>query len=109
MMLMPCHKEWTYLLVISGHDAKALHWSLFRLNLSVTTPHNAHFDGEEMNLHVPQSITARADVEELVMVPATSSLCRVTATSWASCTTLSWPCLAAPRETCSCCVVWIHT
>mmetsp|Transcript_5565 Transcript_5565/g.8472 ORF Transcript_5565/g.8472 Transcript_5565/m.8472 type:complete len:1747 (-) Transcript_5565:289-5529(-) len=54
---------------IMGHRAKVLDWSTFRLNLSVTTPYNADFDGDEMNLHVPQSITARADVEELMMVP----------------------------------------
>jgi DNA-directed RNA polymerase II subunit RPB1 len=54
---------------IMGHRAKVLDWSTFRLNLSVTTPYNADFDGDEMNLHVPQSITARADAEELIMVP----------------------------------------
>jgi DNA-directed RNA polymerase II subunit RPB1 len=54
---------------IMGHRAKVLDWSTFRLNLSVTTPYNADFDGDEMNLHVPQSITARADAQELMMVP----------------------------------------
>jgi DNA-directed RNA polymerase II subunit RPB1 len=51
-----------------GHRAKVLDWSTFRLNLSVTTPYNADFDGDEMNLHVPQSIVARADAHELMMV-----------------------------------------
>jgi DNA-directed RNA polymerase II subunit RPB1 len=54
---------------IMGHRAKVLDWSTFRLNLSVTTPYNADFDGDEMNLHVPQSITARADADNLMMVP----------------------------------------
>ena len=54
---------------IMGHRAKVLDWSTFRLNLSVTTPYNADFDGDEMNLHVPQSITARADAEQIMMVP----------------------------------------
>ena len=54
---------------IMGHRAKVLDWSTFRLNLSVTTPYNADFDGDEMNLHVPQSITAQADADELMMVP----------------------------------------
>lgn len=54
---------------IMGHRAKVLDWSTFRLNLSVTTPYNADFDGDEMNLHVPQSLTAKADAEELMMVP----------------------------------------
>lgn len=52
---------------IMGHRAKILDWSTFRLNLSVTTPYNADFDGDEMNLHVPQSINARADAQELMM------------------------------------------
>ena len=54
---------------IMGHRAVVLDWSTFRLNLSVTTPYNADFDGDEMNLHVPQSITARADADQLMMVP----------------------------------------
>jgi DNA-directed RNA polymerase II subunit RPB1 len=54
---------------IMGHRAKILDWSTFRLNLSVTTPYNADFDGDEMNLHVPQSMTARADADQLMMVP----------------------------------------
>ena len=54
---------------IMGHRAKILDWSTFRLNLSVTTPYNADFDGDEMNLHVPQTITARADADNLMMVP----------------------------------------
>lgn len=54
---------------IMGHRAKVLDWSTFRLNLSVTTPYNADFDGDEMNLHVPQSLVAKADAEQLMMVP----------------------------------------
>lgn len=30
----------------------------FRINVSVTDPYNADFDGDEMNIHVPQSIQA---------------------------------------------------
>ena len=45
-----------------GHRIKVLPWSTFRLNLSVTTPYNADFDGDEMNLHVPQSQLSRAEV-----------------------------------------------
>ena len=37
-------------------------YSTFRLNLSVTTPYNADFDGDEMNLHVMQSMETRAEV-----------------------------------------------
>ncbi|KAH7962033.1 hypothetical protein HPB52_014006 [Rhipicephalus sanguineus] len=52
-----------------GHKIKVLPWSTFRMNLSVTTPYNADFDGDEMNLHVPQSLETRAEVEQLAMVP----------------------------------------
>ena len=54
---------------IMGHRVRVLDWSTFRLNLSVTTPYNADFDGDEMNLHVPQDIKAKADAQELMMVP----------------------------------------
>ena len=39
------------------------------LHFSVTTPYNADFDGDEMNLHVPQSLEARAEITEIMMVP----------------------------------------
>lgn len=35
----------------------------------MTTPYNADFDGDEMNLHVPQSLETKAEVQELLMVP----------------------------------------
>lgn len=52
-----------------GHRIRIMPWSTFRLNLSVTTPYNADFDGDEMNLHVPQTMETRAEVRELMMVP----------------------------------------
>jgi DNA-directed RNA polymerase II subunit RPB1 len=52
-----------------GHRIRIMPYSTFRLNLSVTTPYNADFDGDEMNLHVPQSLETRAEVMELMMVP----------------------------------------
>lgn len=36
---------------------------------SVTTPYNADFDGDEMNLHLPQSLETKAEIQELAMVP----------------------------------------
>ncbi|CAI9097414.1 OLC1v1033836C1 [Oldenlandia corymbosa var. corymbosa] len=54
---------------IMGHRIKIMPFSTFRLNLSVTSPYNADFDGDEMNMHVPQSPEARAEVQELMMVP----------------------------------------
>uniref|UniRef100_A0A914ZYQ6 DNA-directed RNA polymerase subunit n=2 Tax=Parascaris univalens TaxID=6257 RepID=A0A914ZYQ6_PARUN len=52
-----------------GHKVKILPWSTFRLNLSVTTPYNADFDGDEMNLHLPQSLETKAEIAEIAMVP----------------------------------------
>ncbi|XP_024857963.1 DNA-directed RNA polymerase II subunit RPB1 [Kryptolebias marmoratus] len=52
-----------------GHRVRILPWSTFRLNLSVTTPYNADFDGDEMNLHLPQSLETKAEIQELAMVP----------------------------------------
>lgn len=40
-----------------------------RLNLSVTTPYNADFDGDEMNMHVAQSQETRAEMRQIMMVP----------------------------------------
>lgn len=34
----------------------------------MTTPYNADFDGDEMNLHVPQSLETKAEIGELMMV-----------------------------------------
>ncbi|KAF2367731.1 RNA polymerase Rpb1 domain 7 [Trinorchestia longiramus] len=52
-----------------GHRVKVLPWSTFRMNLSVTSPYNADFDGDEMNLHVPQSMETRAEIENLHITP----------------------------------------
>ena len=54
---------------IMGNQIKIMPYSTFRLNLSVTSPYNADFDGDEMNMHVPQSFETRAEVLELMMVP----------------------------------------
>ncbi|KAG9395956.1 RNA polymerase Rpb1 domain 5 [Carpediemonas membranifera] len=54
---------------LMGHRAKVMPYSTFRLNLSVTTPYNADFDGDEMNLHVPQSLEARAEVKHIMATP----------------------------------------
>lgn len=58
------HKE-----SMMGHRVRVMPYSTFRLNLSVTSPYNADFDGDEMNLHVPQSEETRAEIKELCMVP----------------------------------------
>lgn len=52
-----------------GHRVKLMDGNTFRMNLCCANPYNADFDGDEMNLHVPQSPTAIADVATLMMVP----------------------------------------
>ena len=52
-----------------GHRIKVMPYSTFRLNLSVTSPYNADFDGDEMNMHVPQTLNAKAEVMQIMMVP----------------------------------------
>ena len=50
------------------HRAKILDGKTFRLNLSCTSPYNADFDGDEMNLHCLQTHESRADALELMSV-----------------------------------------
>ena len=38
-------------------------------DFSVTTPYNADFDGDEMNLHLAQSLETRAEISNLAFVP----------------------------------------
>jgi DNA-directed RNA polymerase II subunit RPB1 len=48
-----------------AHKARILPGKTFRLNLSVTTPYNADFDGDEMQLHVPQDYGTVTEVQNL--------------------------------------------
>jgi len=50
------------------HRIKVLPYSTFRLNVSATKPYNADFDGDEMNMHVPQSIVAASELKYLATV-----------------------------------------
>lgn len=52
-----------------GHRIHVLPYSTFRLNLSVTTPYNADFDGDEMNMHLPQSYETKAEIVNIMHVP----------------------------------------
>ena len=56
-------------MLLQGHKVRILPYSTFRLNLSVTSPYNADFDGDEMNMHVPQIPETRAETQEIMMVP----------------------------------------
>src|SRR2546428_2115108 len=53
---------------IMGHYVRVLPNKTFRLHPSVCPPYNADFDGDEMNLHVPQSEEARAEAILLMRV-----------------------------------------
>ncbi|RKP06871.1 beta and beta-prime subunits of DNA dependent RNA-polymerase [Thamnocephalis sphaerospora] len=55
-------------LSIMCHFAKIRPWRTFRFNECVCNPYNADFDGDEMNLHVPQTEEARAEAIELMGV-----------------------------------------
>ncbi|MGB9635281.1 MAG: DNA-directed RNA polymerase subunit A' [Candidatus Micrarchaeia archaeon] len=50
------------------HKVRVLPGKTFRLHTAVCPPYNADFDGDEMNLHVPQTYEARAEAEELMLV-----------------------------------------
>jgi DNA-directed RNA polymerase beta' subunit len=39
------------------------------LLINRTSPYNADFDGDEMNLHVPQSEETRAELSQIAWVP----------------------------------------
>jgi DNA-directed RNA polymerase II subunit RPB1 len=54
-----------------GHKIKVIPnqaINTFRVNVSVTEPYNADFDGDEMNLFVPQSIQAQTELEMIANV-----------------------------------------
>lgn len=55
-------------LSIMSHYVKVRPWRTFRLNECVCTPYNADFDGDEMNLHVPQTEEARTEAINLMGV-----------------------------------------
>ena len=50
------------------HLVKVLPGRTFRLNPAVCNPYNADFDGDEMNLHIPQTEEARAEAKILMLV-----------------------------------------
>ncbi|XP_055335459.1 DNA-directed RNA polymerase III subunit RPC1-like [Paramacrobiotus metropolitanus] len=52
---------------IMCHKARVLPSRTLRFNECVCTPYNADFDGDEMNVHVPQTYPARAEAETLML------------------------------------------
>ena len=53
---------------IMAHRVKVMEGKTFRLNPAVCPPYNADFDGDEMNMHVPQTEEARAEATILISV-----------------------------------------
>ena len=53
---------------VMSHSIKVLPYRTFRLHPAVCPPYNADFDGDEMNLHIPQSEEARSEAKILMSV-----------------------------------------
>ncbi|KAJ8602663.1 hypothetical protein CTAYLR_004114 [Chrysophaeum taylorii] len=57
-------------LSIMAHRVRVKEARTFSFNECVCAPYNADFDGDEMNMHVPQTHEARAEADELMRVAA---------------------------------------
>jgi len=55
-------------LSIMSHFVKVMDWRTFRFNIQVCAPYNADFDGDEMNMHLPQTEEARTEAQLLMGV-----------------------------------------
>jgi len=53
---------------IMAHRVRVLPYKTFRMHLAVCPPYNADFDGDEMNLHIPQSKEAQTEARLLMQV-----------------------------------------
>jgi DNA-directed RNA polymerase II subunit RPB1 len=51
------------------HKVIVMPYQTFRLNVLDTTPYNADFDGDEMNLHCPQNIQTMSELMDIAAVP----------------------------------------
>jgi DNA-directed RNA polymerase subunit A' len=51
-----------------AHRVRIMPYKTFRLNLTATVPYNADFDGDEMNLHIPQTEEAQVEAEILASI-----------------------------------------
>ncbi|MFH0986902.1 MAG: DNA-directed RNA polymerase subunit A' [Candidatus Micrarchaeota archaeon] len=50
-----------------GHKVKVIDGKTFKINDAVSIPYNADYDGDEMNLHIPQKEEAIIEVKKLMM------------------------------------------
>ncbi|KAH0788473.1 DNA-directed RNA polymerase III subunit rpc1 [Histomonas meleagridis] len=53
---------------IMAFRAKVMPWRTLRFNVCACAPFNADFDGDEMNIHLPQTLEAAADARILMNV-----------------------------------------
>jgi DNA-directed RNA polymerase subunit A' len=53
---------------IMAHKIRIMPYRTFRLNVAVCPPYNADFDGDEMNLHIPQTEEAQVEAISLMAV-----------------------------------------
>ncbi len=53
---------------LMAHFVKVLPYKTFRIHPAAASPYNADFDGDEMNIHVPQTEEARAEAKILMDV-----------------------------------------
>ncbi len=51
-----------------AHKVRVLPGKTFRMNDATSEPYNADYDGDEMNLHIPQTEEAKTEAEELMPV-----------------------------------------
>jgi len=52
------------------HEVKVMQvGDTFRMNVGDTKPYNADFDGDEMNMHMPQNILAETELRHLAAIP----------------------------------------
>lgn len=53
---------------LMAHYVKILPYKTFRMHPAIVTPYNADFDGDEMNIHSPQTEEARAEAKILLEI-----------------------------------------
>ena len=62
-------------LSMMAHKAKIIddnRYSTFRMNVSATSPYNADFDGDEMNVHIPQSLQTQTELAMIADIKKTN-------------------------------------
>ena len=71
---------------LMAHYVKVLPGRTFRLHPAVATPYNADFDGDEMNIHSPQTEEARAEAKIILEVKK-NLITQKNNTNWIGCIT----------------------